>query len=677
MKIYTSSLFLGIAVTRLGFGQSASSTHSDDTALANGKAFARFGFIVLLILTTFSSYGTKIVLDAQVFNSTDVTTIVRNAINSSADTIVVKNTGSPWIVQPITIFNKSNKTIIFDYGVTLKAKSGAFADTYATLLKLNTCANFKIIGYGATFEMIKSEYLDGEFRHAIDLTDCNNISISGLLVKDSGGDGLILMGWEGGQYFCNNVRITDCVFDNNKRQGCSIISAKNVFIENCTFSNTKGTPPGSGIDIEPDSEDEFVENIQIRKCKFTNNFGPGLSFGFYKLTSASRISVSVDDCYFSYNCDPLAEIYQGAEISYTEPKNENLTGLITFNRCFVDGSYRPAFAASKSAHNMPLIFNDCVFKNVSQSTNLPYNYPIWLEVQDYRDPIQYLGGITFARSTLEYRTNYKFAWINGWNNSPGAKDINIDLTVIHPTLNTVANNSAVFSNVLSQVNVNLNIRYLSSMPSKSLTLTNTDNDTISKRICTKKSISLSSPTASSLPIALNYTVTGTASNRIDYHQLKGFMLLKQNTTQSSDTLQAINPQLNSSNLSAILSPVNNNGNTIATNAQFIAKISPTRCNPTTITNTKVESSQPTEALMLKLHPNPASREVTISLEGFKGESAVQVKMSDMAGKPFLRQQVQPGAPEVTLSVGHLPQGLFIVTVQGSKTAKSAKLVITK
>jgi hypothetical protein len=33
--------------------------------------------------------------------------------------------------------------------------------------------------------------------------------------------------------------------------------------------------------------------------------------------------------------------------------------------------------------------------------------------------------------------------------------------------------------------------------------------------------------------------------------------------------------------------------------------------------------------------------------------------------------------QVALPVHHLPQGLFLVTVQGSETAKTAKLVITK
>jgi hypothetical protein len=93
-----------------------------------------------------------------------------------------------------------------------------------------------------------------------------------------------------------------------------------------------------------------------------------------------------------------------------------------------------------------------------------------------------------------------------------------------------------------------------------------------------------------------------------------------------------------------------------------------------------ESSGPeTESLSLQLHPNPASRQVSISLAGFEGESTVQLKLSDLHGKAYLQRQVQPRVEgkQVTLSVGHLPKGLFLVRVQGSKTSKTAKLVITQ
>ncbi|MBD2766766.1 T9SS type A sorting domain-containing protein [Hymenobacter sp. BT664] len=82
---------------------------------------------------------------------------------------------------------------------------------------------------------------------------------------------------------------------------------------------------------------------------------------------------------------------------------------------------------------------------------------------------------------------------------------------------------------------------------------------------------------------------------------------------------------------------------------------------------------------LPVHPNPATQAVSIDLAGFESEAVVQVHMRDMAGKLFTSQSVQltPRVKTVTLPVHDLPQGLFLVTVQGRKTAKTAKLVITK
>jgi hypothetical protein len=96
-------------------------------------------------------------------------------------------------------------------------------------------------------------------------------------------------------------------------------------------------------------------------------------------------------------------------------------------------------------------------------------------------------------------------------------------------------------------------------------------------------------------------------------------------------------------------------------------------------NAETESSVQTESLALQVYPNPATREVNISLAGFEQEATVQVKMRDMTGKLLVGRQVQiqAGVKQVTLPVSHLAQGLFFVTVQGSKTGKTAKLVITK
>jgi hypothetical protein len=123
--------------------------------------------------------------------------------------------------------------------------------------------------------------------------------------------------------------------------------------------------------------------------------------------------------------------------------------------------------------------------------------------------------------------------------------------------------------------------------------------------------------------------------------------------------------------------VNNTGITVI-GGQNIGRYNEGACT-TCRSSAEVESQLPTEGFTLRLHPNPANQQVSIDLSGFAGESSVQVKMSDMSGKLFLGQQVQlsEGVNKVTLPVSHLPQGLFFVSVQGSKTSRTAKLVITK
>ena len=63
---------------------------------------------------------------------------------------------------------------------------------------------------------------------------CKNVNVSGLTLKDSGGDGIYV---DGGRErrASENVVLRDIVCDNHYRQGISVISAENLKVENCTF----------------------------------------------------------------------------------------------------------------------------------------------------------------------------------------------------------------------------------------------------------------------------------------------------------------------------------------------------------------------------------------------------------------------------------------------------------
>jgi polygalacturonase len=134
--------------------------------------------------------------------------------------------------------------------------------------------NIVIKGYGAEWLMHKKDYQGplyerAEGRHSLTLRGCRNISVSGLRILSSGGDGFYIgrgLIRYGGQIACENIDIRDINLEDHHRQGISVISAKNLLIENCTLQKTRGTKPQFGIDFEPNNSDELLENYYAKLC---------------------------------------------------------------------------------------------------------------------------------------------------------------------------------------------------------------------------------------------------------------------------------------------------------------------------------------------------------------------------------------------------------------------------
>jgi len=92
-------------------------------------------------------------------------------------------------------------------------------------------------------------------------------------VSDCWGDGIYL-GEEGA---VDGILVENCRFDNNRRNGCSITSAKNVLFKKCTFSNSNATSPFKGVDVEPNNAADIVQNIVFEDCNSYGNISGGFS----------------------------------------------------------------------------------------------------------------------------------------------------------------------------------------------------------------------------------------------------------------------------------------------------------------------------------------------------------------------------------------------------------------
>lgn len=207
----------------------------------------------------------------------DNTLLIQAALDEAG---VISFPDGEFITGPLTV--RSNTTLIFSPGTVLKAKTGY--GTYDCVLNLNGIQNVTIFGNWGTVQMLKAEYVSGEYRHCMSVQSCTNVTAYNLICKDSGGDGFYING--------NQITLFDCIADNNRRNGLSIIAGNTINILGGHYKNTVGTNPQYGIDIEPNDPAQVLQNINLIGVTTSGNARGGISFVPKNSTNAVSITVS-------------------------------------------------------------------------------------------------------------------------------------------------------------------------------------------------------------------------------------------------------------------------------------------------------------------------------------------------------------------------------------------------
>ena len=209
------------------------------------------------------------------FDPADSTAALQAAFDSKATKLVIDRQASPWIVEPV--FVRAGKEIVFEEGAELQAKRGAYHELRACMLNVVKAKGVTIrgLGKGGILRMHKKDYQDktqyklGEWRHALNVEESDDLLVENMNIFSSGGDGIYLRQ-------VNNAKVRRVLCDDNHRQGLSIIGGHDILLEDSEFNRTKGTSPQSGLDIEPNYPEEPLCGIVVRNCRFKDNFRWGI-----------------------------------------------------------------------------------------------------------------------------------------------------------------------------------------------------------------------------------------------------------------------------------------------------------------------------------------------------------------------------------------------------------------
>ena len=330
------------------------------------------------------------------FDPADSTAALQAAINSGAKKLVVENLGQPWVVDRLQL--ASNQEIIFEPGTVVQAKRGAFKGTADALFSAVLKENITLRGQGATLKMWKQDYDDpaqykhGEWRHVLNFHSCSKVNINGLTLADSGGDGIYLGVAKKGVP-CSDFTIQDVKCLNNYRQGISVISARNLLIENCVLKDTWGTAPQAGIDFEPNHPSEELVNCVMRNCVSENNRGDAYVLYLKPLRGESKpISVRIE------NCRSVGGRCSARFATGNDAENAGVKGTMEFVNCKFEASEDAGLMVSdKPLTGAQVSFVNCqvIRPAAAKAATTP------IQISGNANGADTIGGIRFENCTIE------------------------------------------------------------------------------------------------------------------------------------------------------------------------------------------------------------------------------------------------------------------------------------
>lgn len=344
----------------------ADTTSSDNVGTVlvstNGKRFKRI-YSETVMATWFGLKGDGVTPD---------TAALQNALDTAAGRklFLSKQQGAFYLTGQL--FVPGNIAIELEPGTIIQAVDTLKRTApYERLIRIKNAKNVTITGNGAIIRMNKAAYTSGEQAHIFDISGSENVTIDNVSANDSGGDGFYVGAFEAAVPYCKNIVLKNCTANNNRRQGLSVISVDGLLVEGCRFTNTKGTAPQSGVDIEPNSPIELLKNIKFINCVAEGNTGRGFLVTLLKPTATSeRVDIVFQNCRTKANSFGYSVNYGGDGI-------KGVQGEVKLIDCTADSEQYAGFSdLSCSADSIRRAYVRCkaINCNTVNQPDDPYGY---------------------------------------------------------------------------------------------------------------------------------------------------------------------------------------------------------------------------------------------------------------------------------------------------------------
>lgn len=178
----------------------------------------------------------------------------------------------------------------------------------------------------------------GEWGMGLNIRGSSNIYIEKVNVSACWGDGIYFGTYDNRENY--NISMPYVIVDDCRRNGISFVNIRDSNFGTIKVSNTNGTNPQRGLDFEPNSETEYLQNINIENLESHSNVNGGVNVQTLAMTENNPfISINITN-YKSEN-EPALVGFGNRDTRVRG--NLNITNLVSRNAPSAAIQYRYYF----------------------------------------------------------------------------------------------------------------------------------------------------------------------------------------------------------------------------------------------------------------------------------------------------------------------------------------------
>jgi Right handed beta helix region/Pectate lyase superfamily protein len=252
--------------------------------------------------------------------ATDDTAALQAAINAAAEAKLTLTIPPGAYVVTQSLQARSGLAI-WAYGARLLTSIDDLGNSGLNVPTLNIDGVRNVTVSGLAVDGQKSLYPHTEYKAGVCINNSTAITIQDCDLYGCKGDGLICFSQSPGQRNRNIVvRNTTC--RGNYRLGCAITDLTRGRFFDCVFTQSLGTSPMAGVDIEPDRDSAWISDIAFHRCEFSDNGstsgddGAGIIISLHETPTNPQEGIRFHDCTIHDNMTVGAILYHSRDVGF-------------------------------------------------------------------------------------------------------------------------------------------------------------------------------------------------------------------------------------------------------------------------------------------------------------------------------------------------------------------------